>query len=124
MGELEGPSILRLELRADPEKHVHVVSVQSEEKRAFLRRVASRVDASPKREVLVFIHGFNTTFEYATRRAAQVAADLGFNGAPVVFSWPSAGSAGPLAYQRDGRNADPERRRAVSVAAGFDGCDV
>jgi esterase/lipase superfamily enzyme len=106
MGELEGPSIFRLELRADPERHVHVVSVQSEEKRAFLRRVSGRIDASPKREALVFIHGFNTTFEYATRRAAQVSADLGFNGAPIVFSWPSAGSSGPLAYQRDGRNAD------------------
>jgi esterase/lipase superfamily enzyme len=106
MGELEGPTVWRLEFRADPEKHVHVIAVQPEPKSAFMSRVSSRISASPKREALVFIHGFNTTFEYATRRVAQVAADLGFNGAPIVFSWPSAGSGSPLAYQRDGRNAD------------------
>ena len=32
------------------------------------------------RDVLVFVHGFNTSFEDAALRAAQIAADIGFDG--------------------------------------------
>ena len=106
MGELEGPSIFRLEFRSDPEKHVSVVSLRMEDRDAFLRRVSDRVRISRRRQALVFIHGFNVSFEDATRRAAQIAYDLGFDGAPIVFSWPSQGGAGPLDYQHDVRNAD------------------
>jgi esterase/lipase superfamily enzyme len=56
--------------------------------------------------VLLFVHGFNVTFDDAMRRTAQVAYDLAFDGPAVAFSWPSQGSALPLAYTRDQRNAD------------------
>jgi esterase/lipase superfamily enzyme len=39
--------------------------------------------------VLVYIHGFNTTFEEAILRAAQFAFDLEFPSSVVVYSWPS-----------------------------------
>jgi esterase/lipase superfamily enzyme len=39
----------------------------------------------------VFIHGFNVGFSEAARRTAQIAYDVGFTGAPVMFSWPSDG---------------------------------
>jgi esterase/lipase superfamily enzyme len=45
-----------------------------------------------RKEILVFIHGYNVSFEDGARRAAQVAYDLGFDkarGAPVLYSWPS-----------------------------------
>jgi esterase/lipase superfamily enzyme len=53
------------------------------------------------RTVVVFVHGFATPFEQALRRAAQLAADLPFEGAMLVYSWPSLGEVGPLAYFRD-----------------------
>ena len=40
---------------------------------------------------LIFIHGFNTTFEEALYRASQIVWDLQFKGTAVVFSWPSWG---------------------------------
>jgi esterase/lipase superfamily enzyme len=106
LGELEGPSILRLELRADPEKHVKVLKVQVEAEQRFFELVSRKVDLSKARDALVFVHGFNVTFEDALRRTAQISYDLGFDGAPILFSWPSQGSAAPLGYQRDVRNAD------------------
>jgi pimeloyl-ACP methyl ester carboxylesterase len=43
------------------------------------------------REILIFIHGFNTSFSDALCRAALLKSDLqNFEGNVVVFSWPSA----------------------------------
>ena len=43
------------------------------------------------REALVFIHGFNVTFEEAVIRAAQIGYDLGIEGITALYSWPSKG---------------------------------
>ncbi|OYW53193.1 MAG: hypothetical protein B7Y80_19410 [Hyphomicrobium sp. 32-62-53] len=40
---------------------------------------------------LVFVHGYNTPFEYALLRAAQIAVTTGYRGRVFLFSWPSAG---------------------------------
>jgi esterase/lipase superfamily enzyme len=40
-------------------------------------------------QALVFVHGYNVSFDNAVRRAAQLAYDLGFDGPVFVFSWPS-----------------------------------
>ena len=44
-----------------------------------------------REEALIFIHGFNNTFEESVKRAAQVGYDLGINGPTALFSWPSRG---------------------------------
>lgn len=62
-----------------------------------LRELTAR---SPQRDVLVFVHGFNVSYDEAILRATQVAADLPFNGAIVAYSWPSQG--GVDSYERDG----------------------
>ncbi len=41
------------------------------------------------RDVLVFVHGYNTSFEEARLRATQIAADMHFGGVTVLFTWPS-----------------------------------
>jgi esterase/lipase superfamily enzyme len=42
-------------------------------------------------KTLLFLHGFNTSFNNALLRAAQLAYDLKFDGPVLVFSWPSKG---------------------------------
>lgn len=106
MGALEGPSILRLEFRADPDRHIVLLGVESRAEHRFFDEVGSAAGRSRGREAFVFVHGFATTFEDATRRTAQMAYDLGFEGAPIAFSWPSAGSVALTGYTRDGRNAE------------------
>jgi esterase/lipase superfamily enzyme len=59
-----------------------------EEFRAELAsHISGRVGVN--RDVLVFVHGFNTSFEEARLRATQIAADTHFGGVMVLFTWPS-----------------------------------
>jgi esterase/lipase superfamily enzyme len=43
-------------------------------------------------DALVFIHGYNVTFENAAIRAAQLGFDLKINGTTTLYSWPSKGA--------------------------------
>ncbi|MGL4441750.1 MAG: alpha/beta hydrolase [Bosea sp. (in: a-proteobacteria)] len=53
--------------------------------------------------VLVFVHGYNTRFDEALFRFAQVTHDAGGNSEviPVLFSWPSWGKLSTYAYDRE-----------------------
>ena len=50
---------------------------------------------------LVFVHGFNTSFEHALYRNAQIVWDLQFPGLSVLFSWASSGKSLDYLYDRD-----------------------
>jgi esterase/lipase superfamily enzyme len=102
VGELESPSLFRLELRPNPEKHVTIATIATLAESEFLKAVAEVVGQSESREAFVFVHGFNVTFEDAARRAGQIAFDLQFAGAPLLYSWPSLGKVGD--YLVDGNN--------------------
>jgi len=88
VGEIERPSWVRLEFREDPSKHIVLLSVdpmQPDDYYTHLKRYADRFPPEDG-EVFVFIHGFNVTFEQAAQRTAQMAYDLNFTGAAVMFS--------------------------------------
>lgn len=91
-GKLEAPSILRFEIREDPSKHVILRKIDVVSKDQLFADVAERVKRSKKENAFLFIHGYNVTFEDAARRTAQISYDLGFDGAPTFYSWPSKGS--------------------------------
>jgi len=57
------------------------------------------------RRVLIFVHGFNNQFQDAVYRFAQIAHDSGAKAAPVLFAWPSRGSALAYGYDRESTNA-------------------
>jgi esterase/lipase superfamily enzyme len=90
-GHLETPSILKLEFRPDPKKHIILQSIQSFEEAVFLERLAAQVSASATKEAFIFVHGYYVSFEDAARRTGQLAFDLEFVGAPIFYSWPSNG---------------------------------
>jgi esterase/lipase superfamily enzyme len=101
-GDLPRPSTLRvnaLTYRPDPAKDFFVSSVIPVDSNRFVSRLGTDLAATKSRDVLVFVHGFNTSFEDAALRAAQIAADIGFDGSVVLFTWPSAGSVS--SYVRD-----------------------
>ncbi|MBC6982714.1 alpha/beta hydrolase [Caulobacter sp. 17J80-11] len=54
--------------------------------------------------LLVFVHGFNTRFESAVFRFAQIVHDSGAPMAPVLFTWPSRGSVFAYVYDRESAN--------------------
>ncbi|HSB97265.1 MAG TPA: alpha/beta fold hydrolase, partial [Spongiibacteraceae bacterium] len=92
IGELESPSILRFELRENPEKHVVLLSAKIEDKDLFFNHLSAAIQESGKKSALLFVHGYNVSFETAARRTAQISADLQFDGAAVFYSWPSQGN--------------------------------
>lgn len=57
-----------------------------------------------KKRVLLFVHGFNTRYEDAVFRFAQIVHDSGTDFAPVLFTWPSRGSVFDYVYDRESAN--------------------
>ena len=91
MGELESPSLWRLEFRADPARHVMLLSAEVDDQAHFFAALKEQIQASAGKDAFIFVHGYNVSFEDAARRTGQMAYDLGFDGAPVFYSWPSQG---------------------------------
>ena len=88
-GELESPSLLlKWEVVEDPEKHIVLKSTQPLNREDFFSKLQQTLDSKGK-SLLVFVHGYNVSFDDAARRTAQMAYDLKFPGAPVFYSWPS-----------------------------------
>lgn len=50
---------------------------------------------------LVFVHGYNTSFDSAVYRVTQIVHDSGYAGAPVLFSWASGGRAVDYVYDNN-----------------------
>ncbi len=74
--------------------------------------------AGQPRQVLFFIHGYNTTFDEALRKAGQLAGDLEMvdcqghaRGVAVAYSWPAQGTL--LSYLADEENAEWTQQRLV-----------
>lgn len=101
-GKLEGPSILRLEVRPDPDKHIVVQRVETLANKAFFAAVRDRVAQSPHKDLFIFVHGYNISFDTAARRTAQIAKDVDFQGAAIFYSWPSQNDL--LGYTVDEQN--------------------
>ena len=92
MGALETPSVWRFEWWDDPDRFVVLLSAKELDEARFFDDVAARVDGSSEKSAFIFVHGYNVAFVDAARRTAQMAYDLGFDGAPVLYSWPSQAS--------------------------------
>lgn len=54
-----------------------------------------------RRDVLIYVHGFNQNFETAVLDAARLSDGLKFSGATMLFSWPSKNSIMNYIYDRE-----------------------
>ena len=79
----------------NPDPAISFATVQQSilDKQTFERRVTSGASSSSRAKVGVFVHGFNTNFQEAVYRLAQMAADADVDGVPILFAWPSAAKA-------------------------------
>ncbi len=90
----------RFDLRDDTLRLQHVVPQGHDDWLAELQQTMRDAQAAGEApQALVFLHGFNVTFEEAAIRAAQISVDLMVPGATAFFSWPSRGSV--TAYPAD-----------------------
>jgi esterase/lipase superfamily enzyme len=105
MGRVERPTIWTF-WREDPARHLIITSRRQQSYAEFYTDLRRVVGGSTRKEAFVFVHGFNVGFEDAVFRTAQMAYDLGFDGAPILYSWPSAGSLNPIGYATDSASSD------------------
>ncbi len=103
-GKIERPlQVFSFALRDErPDRDVVISELRSFSDQAAW---AAELRATGRDQVFIYVHGFETTFDEAARRAAQLAYDLDFDldkdfrGVPMLFSWPSRGELG--AYVAD-----------------------
>jgi esterase/lipase superfamily enzyme len=100
MGRLERPSTWRFWQSEDPEKHVVLLSLQPMSREQAFAGMAQDIRAARRNDALVFIHGYNVSFEEAAQRTAQMKYDLGFEGPAAFFSWPSKGEVSGYAHDQ------------------------
>jgi len=98
LGGVARPTIFSIQYRPQNPKKDFVIKTRSSLSRAdFIRDVKGW----GQDQALVFVHGFNTQFDDAAYRMAQIVFDLQFKGVPVLFAWPSRGGLLAYFYDRD-----------------------
>ncbi len=80
-------------LPKSPRRLVTVTSTDPMTRGRFYDRLRERMWYAGDNETFVFIHGFNNSFEAAVTRTAELWYDLGFDGPPITYSWPSRGGS-------------------------------
>jgi esterase/lipase superfamily enzyme len=116
-GHVELPKSVNLfrytlyEEKLDPARHFVIKAVKPLDESSW----NSIVRDSSRDEALIFVHGFNTSFDDALYREAQIVWDMRFAGLPVLFSWASKGSL--LDYYYDQQSAVAARQAFATLIA-------
>lgn len=116
IGEVQWPS----SAPGDPEREFVTLSARTfnlaQARAEFDRRLAG----SSAKRVLIFVHGYNTRFEEAVYRFAQITHDSGADVLPLLFTWPSRGSALAYLYDRESATYSRDALEAVIAAVTSD----
>lgn len=114
-GEVEWPAG-----KADPKVHFTTLRADRVELKQALRRFHDRTTKTPQKRVLVFVHGYNTRFEEAVYRFAQIVHDAGAPVVPILFTWPSRGRLLSYNYDRESANFSRDSLEALLRAVASD----
>jgi len=92
-GRIETP-FLSLNFFLNPKKHIYIKQLTRLSKDSFFQHLNQNLTDNKTgenwdKDIVVFVHGFNVSFENAAKRTAQLAYDFDFKGSPLMFSWPS-----------------------------------
>jgi esterase/lipase superfamily enzyme len=113
IGRNEQPSVFRFEWSADERKHIAMRGTRPLENDEFVAQLNLAIKQSRNRQLMVFVHGFNTDFAQAVRGLAQFATDLKFEGPVLLFSWPSQSSI--MGYATDSTNVEWSQTHLTTV---------
>jgi esterase/lipase superfamily enzyme len=120
-GEIGSSFLTRLSRFNLRDDRLRIQNVALQERDDFFREIqqamqAARDDGGPPHAV-VFLHGYNVSFEETAIRAAQIGFDLKVAGATAFFSWPSRGSA--LSYPADEASIEASEGAIVRFLVDF-----
>ena len=99
-------SIARAKLAAPDEGRFSLASIGMDDWRIEAIEMAPKIGdllgpAAGMRDVLLYVHGFNQTFETAALDAARLSNAIRFRGETMVFSWPSKAQLFDYGYDRE-----------------------
>jgi esterase/lipase superfamily enzyme len=84
------------------EEYQREAAIQTER---FHELLTEQLTVSDRKDVFIFVHGFNNTFEYAAETLAEMWHFLGRPGVAIVYSWPAA-RAGIWGYDTDRESSE------------------
>jgi len=102
----------------DPKQHFTLRELKALTREQFLELVRERIGGSIsyRDQAVVFVHGYNTAFDYAVFRTAQMAYDLKFDSASFLYSWPSEAGITGYGYDRESsEQAEPYLREYLEL---------
>jgi esterase/lipase superfamily enzyme len=111
-------NITVFEQAEDPKHHFTLRELKALTREQFLELARERISGSVafKDQAVVFVHGYNTAFEYAVFRTAQMAYDLKFDSASFLYSWPSEAGITGYGYDRESsEQAEPYLREYLAL---------
>ena len=81
-------------------EEIKLWDVQALDQAAFVEQLRGFVDDSPRRSLLVIVHGFREAFPSALRRTAFVGHILDINSPVLLFDWPGNQGSSLAGYRR------------------------
>ena len=100
----ESGNISTAKHRVDPETDfVATSAVRYRGKPSFQSDISHALRGLPPdgRNAVIYVHGFNNTFDESILRLAQLTNDFNYQGVSIAYSWPSAGHVLEYEYDRD-----------------------
>jgi esterase/lipase superfamily enzyme len=100
---------------ADPAKHFMEASRRELDEASFRNELATNISGriGSNRDILLYVHGFNTSYDEARFRLAQIVEDGRFGGVPILFTWPSSNNL--LSYEAARESATASRDALTSL---------
>ncbi|MFZ3119218.1 MAG: alpha/beta hydrolase [Variovorax sp.] len=103
VGAIERPSIWKLEISEDPTQHMVIRGIALVQSNQFADLINQYRGPKTGKPTILFVHGYNVSFDDAALRTAQIAYDLRMDSVPAFFSW--ASRAGVADYTVDENTA-------------------
>ncbi len=104
-----------------------VMSAHRKAENTLLQEIKQRLAESSKKEIVLYVHGFNETFEEAAFTAAELCHFLGREHLCTFFTWPAGSSGGLLSsYRKDRESGEfsvTHLKRALRSLVGVPGVE-
>jgi esterase/lipase superfamily enzyme len=83
-----------------------VVHAYEQAKNELQAEVTRRLAVAPRKEVVLFVHGYHTTFEQAALTMGELCHFLGRDFVCAIFTWPAGGRHGVFGYASDRESSE------------------
>jgi esterase/lipase superfamily enzyme len=83
-----------------------VVEAYAKAKRGLQAEITSRLAIAPRKEVVLFVHGYHTSFEQAALTMGELCHFLGRDFVCAMFTWPAGGRPGIFGYASDRESSE------------------